>query len=55
MKHVEPSRLFSFAEGETELHPTERGHMATCADCRQVLEVFKTYLIDNSQCEKVDK
>jgi hypothetical protein len=55
MRHIEPSRLFAFAEGAAELHAIEQGHIASCADCQQLLEVFKTYLIDNSHCEKVNK
>ena len=52
MRHIEPSRLFAFAEGAAELHAIEQGHIASCADCQQLLEVFKTYLIDSGECEK---
>ena len=48
MKHIEPSRLFTFAEGSVELEDKEREHLMRCEDCRQVLSVFKTYLIIDS-------
>ena len=53
MKHIELSRLFAFAEGAAELRGTEQGHIATCVDCQQVLEVYKTYLSDSGEREKV--
>jgi len=52
MRHIEPSRLFAYAEEQTELHPTEREHLATCADCGQVLEVFKKYFMNGVKCDK---
>ena len=52
MRHIQLSRLFAYAEGQTELHQTEQEHIATCFDCRQILKVFKTYLIDSGECEK---
>jgi hypothetical protein len=48
MKHIEPSRLFTFAEGSVELEDKEREHLMRCEDCQQVLAVFKKYLVDSS-------
>jgi len=55
MRHIEPSRLFAYAEEQTELHPTEREHLATCADCEQVLKVFEAYLMNAVKREKGSK
>jgi len=48
-RHIRPSRLFAVAEGLTDSPLTDRAHIATCDDCRQVLEVFKKYLIDSGE------
>jgi hypothetical protein len=50
MKHIETSRLFTFAEGSLELEDKEREHLKRCEDCQEeVLSVFKTYVVDSSK------
>jgi hypothetical protein len=58
MKHIETSRLFTFAEGSLELEEKEREHLKRCEDCQQVLSVFKAYVVENGkgvQGEETDR
>ena len=42
--HIEPSRLFSIAKGQGDLHEEQREHLKRCGDCQRVLAAFETYL-----------
>jgi len=44
MMHIEPSRLFSIAKGQGDLHEEQREHLKRCGDCQRVLAAFETYL-----------
>jgi hypothetical protein len=53
MNHIKPSSLFLLAESATDLNRDDQDHLKNCADCQQVLAVFKTYIISNSTASDV--
>ncbi len=52
MTHIRPSRLFDAVEGHIEFNDNERGHLKKCEECRRIMALFQTYIVEDSATGK---